>query len=93
MAKIKTVEEIKEEAKKVMQEAKKKQKELLKEAAQLRQKNICELGDKCLEFLEEKIDINTLKTFAFNSALLNVEEKNSFSDKAEDESKNNSIEV
>ena len=75
MAKIKTVEDIKAEARKVMLDAKRKQKELLKEASDIKQKNICELGSKCVEFLENKIDIETLKTFAKNKNLLEVEDK------------------
>lgn len=75
MAKIKTVEEIKAEAKRVMQEAKRKQKELLKEAADLKQKTICELGSKCVEFLDGDIDIETLKAFARNNDLIKIKEQ------------------
>jgi len=75
MAKVKTVEDIKAEAKKVMLDAKRKQKELLKEAADIEQKNVCELGNKCVEFLENKIDISTLKTFATNKKLVNIQDK------------------
>jgi len=75
MAKIKTVEDIKAEARKVMLDAKRKQKELLKEALEIEQKNICELGNKCVEFLENKIDISALKTFATNRKLVEIREK------------------
>jgi len=72
MAKIKTVEDIKAEARRVLKEAKQKQKELLKEAAEIERRNVCDLGSKCIKFLENKIDIDTLKTFAINTNLIKI---------------------
>ena len=86
MAKVKTVEEVRAEARRVLKEAKQRQKELLREAAEIEQKNICDLGKKCIEFLENKIDIDTLKTFAVNTSLIKEEVKKE--DEAEEKTNN-----
>lgn len=70
MAKIKTPQQLRNEAKLIASEARKKQAEILKLANDLENKQYVELGKHCIEFLEGKIDFEKLKHIALKKDLL-----------------------
>ena len=55
-----------EQAKKIQDEANKKAKELKDKAKELRQKNLANLGELTIKFLQNEISLEDLKTFAIN---------------------------
>lgn len=79
MAKKKTPEQLKEEANKIMQEARRKQAALIREAKELENRKYEDLGKKCIEFLEKKIDKEELLLYAKKQELVLEEESDSAS--------------
>lgn len=62
--------ELLEQARKVQEDANKKAKELREKAKEIRQKNLANLGELAIKFLQEEISLDELKTFATNHNLL-----------------------
>lgn len=66
--------ELLEQAKKVQEDANKKAKELREKAKEIRQRNLANLGELAIKFLQEEISLDELKTFATNHNFLNKKE-------------------
>ena len=67
--------ELLDQAKKVQEEANKRAKDLREKAKEIRQKNLANLGELTIKFLQEEISLDELKTFATNHNFLNKKER------------------
>lgn len=65
-----TEKDLLEQAKKIQDDANKKAKELKDKAKELRQKNLANLGELAIKFLQNEISLEDLKTFATNHNFL-----------------------
>lgn len=69
-----TEKDLLEQAKKIQEIANKKAKELKEKAKEIKLKNLANLGELTIKFLQNEISVEELKSFATNNNFLKIKE-------------------